>query len=140
MTILANIPIMTALTAAVTPAIQVSPWPPSSMAVQVVFTYGSGGTTADVWVQTSQDAGTTWMDIANVHATTASVSAIYNLSARTSVTSAATPTDGSLAANTSVDGLLGTLYRAKITTTGTYAGSTTLRVDLTPTAAHLTGA
>ena len=41
-----------------------------------------------------------------------------------------TPTDGSLAANTCKDGLLGNMYRAKYTTTGTYAANTTVRIDL----------
>jgi hypothetical protein len=35
-----------------------------------------------------------------------------------------------LAANTCKDGLLNNMYRAKFTTTGTYAGNTTVRIDL----------
>jgi hypothetical protein len=35
-----------------------------------------------------------------------------------------------LTANTCKDGLLGNLYRAKYTTTGTYAGNTSVRIDL----------
>jgi hypothetical protein len=46
------------------------------------------------------------------------------------VTTQYTPTDGTLAANTCKDGLLGNMYRAKYTTTGTYAGNTTVRIDL----------
>ena len=38
--------------------------------------------------------------------------------------------DGALAANTCQDGLLGNMYRAKYTTTGTYAGNTNVRIDL----------
>jgi hypothetical protein len=41
-----------------------------------------------------------------------------------------TPTDGTLAANTCKDGLLGNMYRAKFTSTGTYAGNTSVRIDL----------
>ena len=41
-----------------------------------------------------------------------------------------TPTDGTLAANTAKDGLLGNMYRAKLTTTGVYAANTTVRIDL----------
>ena len=41
-----------------------------------------------------------------------------------------TPTDGALTANTCKDGLLGNMYRAKYTTTGTYAGNTEVRIDL----------
>jgi hypothetical protein len=35
-----------------------------------------------------------------------------------------------LTANTAKDGLLGNMYRAKFTTTGTYAGNTIVRIDL----------
>jgi hypothetical protein len=42
------------------------------------------------------------------------------------VTSIATPTDGTLADNTAVNGLLGSNLRVKLTTTGTYAGETSL--------------
>jgi hypothetical protein len=36
-----------------------------------------------------------------------------------------------LTANTCKDGLLGNMYRAKYTTTGTYAGNTSARIDIT---------
>jgi hypothetical protein len=35
-----------------------------------------------------------------------------------------------LAANACKDGLLGNMYRAKYTSTGTYAGGSTVRIDL----------
>jgi hypothetical protein len=38
--------------------------------------------------------------------------------------------EGALAPNTCKDDLLGNMYRAKYTTTGTYAGNTNVRVDL----------
>lgn len=99
-----------------------------SLALQFNFTYGSGGTTLKAWVQTSFDAGTTWMDIANFAATTASLRRLYHLTSA-AVTSIATPTDGTLADNTAVNGFLGPIYRVKVTTTGTYAGSTTLVIS-----------
>jgi hypothetical protein len=46
------------------------------------------------------------------------------------VTTQYTPTDGTLAANTAKDGLLGNMYRARFTSTGTYAGNTSVRIDL----------
>ena len=52
---------------------------------------------------------------------------LFNLSSATPATTQYTPTDGSLAANTCKDGLLGNMYRAKYTTTGTYAA---MRIDL----------
>lgn len=130
--------ITTALSAAVTAPLQIDPYRPESLAIYAKFTYGSGGTTFSAWIQTSHDGGLTWMDIANVSGTTSSLKAIYNLSAMTVVATSATITDGALAANTAVDGLLGTLYRGKITTTGTYAGATTLAVYIAPTLAHCT--
>lgn len=92
------------------------------------FVYGSGGTTAKVWVQTSLDGGTTWVDIANLACTTASKKRIVNLSAKTPVTTPYTPTDGTLADDTVKDGIIGPLFRTKLTTTGTYADSTTVTV------------
>jgi len=55
---------------------------------------------------------------------------LFNLSSATPVTTQYAPTDASLAANTCKDGLLGNIYRAKYTTTGTYAGNTSVSIDL----------
>lgn len=122
--------ITTAVTAAVTTSVEQARSSGARHALlQCNFTYGtSGGTTVDAWVQTSVDQGTTWCDVANFHFTTASLRKIYNLSALTPITSIATPVDGSLASNTSVDGILGDLWRVKYTSTGTYVGATTLQV------------
>lgn len=102
---------------------------PRNVTLQGNFTYGSGGLTADAWVQTTFDEGATWSDIANFHFTTSSARKAFNLSSLTPVTTQATPTDGTLAANTAVDGLIGGKLRVKVTTTGTYAGNTTLAID-----------
>jgi hypothetical protein len=40
---------------------------PDSLIIKGNLTYGSGGTTIDVWVQTSLDGGTSWNDVANFH-------------------------------------------------------------------------
>jgi hypothetical protein len=92
------------------------------------FTYGSSGTTAKVYVQTSLDGGTTWIDIAMFDHTTASLARCYNLSGATAVTSVYTVTDGSLTSNTCKDGIIGDQLRVKFTSTGTYATSTTCQV------------
>jgi hypothetical protein len=97
--------------------------------LQGTFTYGSGGTSADAYVQTSLDGGTTWIDVANFHFLLASARFTYNLSSLTPVTTEYTPTDGSIAANTAKDGVIGNLLRVKWVTVGTYAGGTVLRVD-----------
>lgn len=96
--------------------------------IQATFTYGSGGTTAKAWVQMSFDAGTTWVDVANFAFTTASATRIHALKRITAVAANYTPTDAALADNTITDGLLGARCRVKVTTTGTYGGSTTLKV------------
>lgn len=138
MAALLNQAITTAVSAQTTAPLQVAPVRPENLALYANFTYGSGGTTVDGWVQTSHDGGSTWMDIANFHFTTSSTKAIYNLSALTVVATTATITDGSLASNTTKDGILGTLYRVKYTTVGTYAGATTLAIHATPGGSRLT--
>ncbi len=101
----------------------------TNMALQGTFTYGSGGTSADAYVQTSFDGGNTWIDVANFHFTTSSQRFTYNLYSGTPVASEYTPTDGSLTANTAKDGQFGNYWRVKYVTVGTYSGGTTLRID-----------
>ena len=98
------------------------------LALQGKLTYGSGGTNAKAWVQTSLDAGTSWIDIAEFTFTTSTATRVYSLDS-VAVTTIYTPTDAALTANTSKSGILGDRFRVKYTTTGTYAGSTTLQVD-----------
>lgn len=102
---------------------------------QITFTYGSGGTTAKFWVQTSFDAGVSWVDIANFALTTSSLRAVSSVRTGTAVAANYTATDGTLADNTIKDGLLGDQLRVKYTTTGTYAGSTTVQIDAVTKAA-----
>jgi hypothetical protein len=130
---LLNTPITTAVTAVVTPSFQIRPGPggqflPTQMSLQGTFTYTSGGTTADAWVQTSFDGGVTWCDVANFHFLLANARLFMNVSSVTSIVATVTPTDGTLAANTATPGVFGTLWRVKYTTTGTYVG-TTMRID-----------
>lgn len=125
---LATLAITTAKSAQTTTVYQFSDGPPRNLALQGNFTYGSGGTSADAWVQTSLD-GTTWTDIANFHFTTSSARFIYNLSSGTPVTTEYTATDGTLSANTAKDGVFGSMIRVKWTSVGTYGGSTTLSID-----------
>lgn len=99
----------------------------SQLTLYSIFTYAAGGTTVKAWVQSSYDGGTTWMDIANFAATTASKTRAYNLT-RAAVSSIATPADAALADDTSVNGFLAPLIRVKVTTTGTYTGTNTLAI------------
>lgn len=100
------------------------------LTVQAKFVYGSGGTSATAYVQTSLDDGSTWIDIACLQFTTSSATKIVNLTSGTAVTTVATPTDGSLTANTVVNGILGNQYRVKYASVGTYGGGTTLAVNV----------
>lgn len=104
---------------------------PSAANFDIQFTYGSSGTTLHAYIQTSLDEGLTWIDIRCFSVTTSSLTNVVNHSAYTAVTTAVVPTDGSLTANTSVDGVLGRAFRVKVTSTGTYATSTTLAVFMT---------
>ncbi len=103
------------------------------LSVEANFVYGSGGTTVKVWIQTSLDGGTNWIDVMSFAFTTASLRKIHTVvmpavvATRTNVT----PVDAALADNTILDGVLGDRLRAKITTVGTYA-ATTLDVNFVP--------
>lgn len=101
----------------------------TNMIIKCTFTYGSGGTSVDAYIQTSIDGGSTWMDVVHCSFTTSSLTNIYNLSSNTVHTTAVVPTDGALTANTSVDGIIGMMWRVKYVTVGTYAGGTVLNVD-----------
>jgi hypothetical protein len=124
---LLSLPITTAagpLTSAVFQSIGPSP---QDLTLQANFIYGSGGTAVSAFVQTSID-GLVWCDIANFTFAGSSQRYVFNLSSLTPVTSQYTPTDGTLGANSAVDGVLGHLFRCKTTSTGTYA-NTTLTID-----------
>lgn len=129
-----NILPLTAIAAAISPAAVSSTvklnGAPRNLTVQANFVYGSGGTSVDAYLQTSLDGGSTWTDIANFHFATASARKIYNFSAQTPQTTQVTPSDGSMTANTSQDGVLGPMFRVKYQSSGTYASTTTLQVDI----------
>ena len=97
-----------------------------SLLAQMRFVYGSGGTNVKAYLQTSVDDGTVPVDIACVVFATSSENAVLNFSALTPKLTQVTPSDGAMADDTSVDGLLGDRFRVKVVSTGTYAGSTQL--------------
>jgi hypothetical protein len=101
-----------------------------ALSLQANLVYSGGGTSVDAYVQSTLDGGVTWFDIANFHFTTSSAIKQYNLSGQTPVTTARTPSDGSLASNTSLDGIWGNWFRAKYVIVGTYTGINTLSVDM----------
>jgi hypothetical protein len=77
------------------------------------------------------------MDIAQFHFTTSAAKKMYNLSALTAVTTQATPGDAALSSNTSVDGFIGAQFRVKWSSQGTYAGTTSLAINVAPGGARL---
>lgn len=91
---------------------------------ETIFDWGSSGTELDLYLQTSLDGGVTWIDIANHHFTTSDASKVSAVREATALAAGATPTDGTLADNTIVDGLIGDRLRIKMIVTGTYASST----------------
>lgn len=98
----------------------------SSVTLQANFTYGSGGTNLKVDVETSLDQGVTWIAVARFAFLLASAEKVFNLSALTPVTTVYTP--ATLSDDAVKDGILGDRLRARITSTGTYAGNTSISV------------
>lgn len=96
---------------------------------QCAFTRGSGGTSVDVYVQTSLDGGVTWGDVANFNFATTTATKIINLSALTAITTAFAPSDGAMSSNTNKDGFLGSLWRVKMKSSGEYGDNTRIIVD-----------
>lgn len=95
----------------------------TAVSLEASFKYGSGGTTCSAIVLTSFDGGTTWRQIARFDFTTASATKVANLSG---LLSKAVAAYADLASEGVNDGILGDLLAARVISTGTYAGSTTL--------------
>jgi hypothetical protein len=98
------------------------------LGAQAVFTYGSGGTSAKFWVQTSLDGGVTWLDVMSFAFLTATATKMSAVVTTTALAAAATPSDAALADNTILSGVLGDQVRVKYTSVGTYAGGTTIAI------------
>lgn len=96
--------------------------------VMLFFQYGSAGSSAKAYLQTSFDQGNTWFDIACVTFTTATKMAVINFSALTPKITfpLTTPSDGSLADDSAIDGWLGDRLRVKLKTTGAAYAATSL--------------
>ena len=123
---LADRAITTALNEAQTPIIDLDG--ATAITLQARLIYGSGGTSAKVYVQTSLDQGVSWIDVACFAFVGAGIPKVANLSGLTARPVLATMTDGALADDTVVDGILGDRLRARIITTGTYSGNTVVSV------------
>lgn len=100
----------------------------NGLTLVAAFTYGSGGTTAVVTVDTALGSGGVWTPVARFDFATASATKLLLLS-RTALAAAASLS--ALSADTSIN-LLGDRFRARLTTTGTYAGNTLLDLRAQP--------
>lgn len=96
-----------------------------AVTLTALFTYGSGGTSVKVDVETCLD-GFNWIPIARFAFTTATAHKTMTVSGLTPKTAAAAI--AALSDDTALDGVLGDRLRAKITSTGTYAGNTSVSV------------
>ena len=102
----------------------------SVILAQSVFVRGGGGTSCDVFVQTSVDNGSTWIDIIQFAFTTTTVTKISGVRPYIALAANVTPTDGALSDNTILDGLIGDRLRVKTVVVGTYSSTSTLDVNL----------
>lgn len=106
---------------------------PLALDLQAKFTYvASAATSVTAYVQTTLDNGLSWMDVYCFQFTTASDTKVGNLSGLTPKTTPVSITDGTLTANTGLDGFLSDQYRVKVTSVGTYGAGTTLVITAEP--------
>lgn len=99
------------------------------LSCKVQFYYGSGGTQANVYIQTSLDTGNSWLDLANIQFTTANGVEAINLSGLNGVTTPTAPSNLGLTANTTFNGPMGDRLQAVVVSTGTYGGNTAAAVN-----------
>jgi hypothetical protein len=103
----------------------------SAVTILCEFTYGGGGTTAAVTVDTALGAGGTWYPIAVFNFTTASDAKTLTPSGMTSRTDSALSLTAP-GSNSAIGGFLGDRLRARLTTTGTYSAVTQVNVVAQP--------
>ena len=95
---------------------------------QAIFVRGGGGTTTDVFIQTSLDQGSTWIDIIQFAFATTTATAVSAVKPNIALAAAYTPTDGALGDDSIKDGLMGDRIRVKTVIVGTYSSTSTLDV------------
>jgi len=98
---------------------------PQSVGFFGYLNYGSGGTTVDAFIQTSYDGGASWWDILHFPQwTTGTAAYLYNMTDAVNSSNFTTLTNNqSLSAGTGVAAALGSMFRALLTTTGTYVAT-----------------
>lgn len=98
------------------------------LVVEAKFVRAGGGTDAIVYVQTSLDIGVTWIDIMAIGFLITTANKVSAVHRDTALAAGITPGDAALTVNTILNGLLGDRIRAKLVTTGTYTGASSLEV------------
>jgi hypothetical protein len=98
--------------------------------LEINFTYGSGGTTLKVVIETTFNQGTTWVEVYRAAFALASAERVVNVSALTPLTSPLTP--AALSDDTVKDGVFGDRWRARKIVAGTYAGNSSVSVRMQP--------
>ena len=98
----------------------------TSVSFQARFSYGSGGTSLRLYVQTSLDQQQSWIDIACLSFGTVSDVKVWGQNKADADGTLITPSDGALTSNSTILGILGDSLRAKWVVVGTYATSTVL--------------
>ena len=99
-----------------------------TLAVLTKFVRAAGGTTVDVYIQTTLDGESTWIDIMNQAFATTTANKISVVKTDIAVAAGATPTDGTLTDNTILDGVMGDRIRCKYVVVGTYSGASHITV------------
>jgi hypothetical protein len=99
-----------------------------AVSLQARFIYGSGGSTATVYVQSSIDQGQTWFDIWAQQFTNVNGLYVVNLSGLDKLTTPTVPTNLQLSSGTTLDGPIGDRLQACVVSTGNYTGGTLLSV------------
>lgn len=92
---------------------------------------GTNGTSAKAWLQTSFDQGSSWFDIACAALGGTSGRVVHGIDFGVTKQNAAL-TDGTLADNTVIEGIVGDRFRWKVTTTGTFGAGSVLSGRVIP--------
>lgn len=118
-------------TAGTYPSAEISiPMGATVILAQAVFVRGGGGTTCDVFVQTSVDNGGSWIDVMQFAFATTTVTKISGVRPYIATAANITPSDGGLSDNTILDGVIGDRLRVKTVVVGTYSSTSTLDVNI----------
>jgi len=105
----------------------------SYITLQVFLTFaGAGGTTIDVYLQTSLDNGQSWWDVIHLGVLAATVEKAASIRKYIAQSAPArlAAVDGTLALDTVYDGFFGQTWRIKYVIVGTYAADNTFRTNI----------